>query len=240
MTRNKLQISIVTFGLFLNKSYGITHDSIQKDSSNIKVTYFKEVLKERYKGDDFNYSINDSGGINLLQRVLQKFFGWLNDVFGIDLDFINYQTLEYIVYGFLSIAALYLIIKFLMQSPLNSVFKTEVKDIDSFQYVEENIKDVNFDTLIADALNDNNYRLATRYLYLKSLKILTNKNIIEWHYDKTNNDYINEIKDENTKYVFKRISYIYDYVWYGEFPIDEAVFTKNRPDFEKINTLQHG
>ncbi|HMQ43133.1 MAG TPA: DUF4129 domain-containing protein, partial [Mariniflexile sp.] len=133
-----------------------------------------------------------------------------------------------------------LLIKFLMHAPINSVFKTEVKDIDGFQYVEEHLTQVNFDTLISDALNNKNYRLATRYLYLKSLKLLTNKNIIEWHYDKTNSDYINEIKDENTKLVFKRISYIYDYVWYGEFPIDEAGFNKNTVHFEIINTLQHG
>ncbi|WP_308991181.1 hypothetical protein QLS71_002125 [Mariniflexile litorale] len=240
MNNKKYHISLITFGLFLCNSYSFSQDSIQKDSSNIKVLYFKDAIKERYKGDDFNYSINDTGGINLLQRVLQKFFGWLSDVFGFDIDFINYKTLEYIVYGFLGIAALYLIIKFLMQSPINSVFKTEVQDISNFKYVEENIKDVNFDHLIEAALKENNYRLATRYLYLKSLKLLTNKNIIEWHYDKTNSDYINEIKDEHTKSVFKRISYLYDYVWYGEFPIDEAIYTKNQSDFDKLNALQHG
>ena len=186
----------------------IIQDSIQKDTSNIKVAYFKDAIKERYKGDDFNYSINDTGGINLLQRILQKFFGWLSDVFGFDIDFINYKTLEYIVYGFLGVATLYLIIKFLMQSPINSVFKTDTQDINDFKYVEENIKDVNFDQLIEAALKDNNYRLATRYLYLKSLQILTNTAVIEWHYDKTNSDYINEIKNEKTKSVFKSISYI--------------------------------
>ncbi|MFI0430652.1 hypothetical protein [Mariniflexile sp. HMF6888] len=240
MNKNKYQYSLVSFGLLLSYGSCFSQDSIQRDSSNIKVTYFKDAIKERYKGDNFNYSINDTGGVNLLQRILQKFFGWLSDIFGVDIDFINYKTLEYIVYGFLGVAVLYLIIKFLMQSPINSVFKTESQDIHDFQYVEENIKDVNFDHLIETALKDNNYRLATRYLYLKSLKLLTNKNIIEWHYDKTNSDYINEIKDENTKSVFKRISYLYDYVWYGEFPIDEAIYSKNQSDFDKLNTLQHG
>lgn len=241
MLMNKLKNHIsVTLGLFASTVYCFSQQAIQRDSSNIKVTRFKEAIKERYKGDDFNYSINDTGGINLLQRVLQKFFGWLSDVFGFDIDFINYKTLEYIVYVFLGLAALYLIVKFLMQSPINSVFKTETQDIDNFKYVEENIKEVNFDTLITDALKDNNYRLATRYLYLKSLKLLTNKNIIEWHYDKTNSDYINEITNENTKNIFKRISYIYDYVWYGEFPIDEAIYEKNQSDFDKLKTLQNG
>lgn len=229
------------FGILLtNTCFCYSQDSIQKDTSNIQVTYFKEAIKERYKGDDFNYSINDTGGINLIQRILQKFFGWLSDIFGFDIDFINYQTLEYIVYGFLGIITLYLLIKFLLQAPINSVFKNESQDINDFNYVEENLNEVNFETLIEDALKEKNYRLATRYLYLKSLKLLTKKDIIEWHYDKTNSDYLNEIKDENTKSIFKRISYIYDYVWYGEFPIDEVIYEKNISDFEKINTLQHG
>ncbi|WP_372753157.1 DUF4129 domain-containing protein [Mariniflexile sp.] len=240
MTKNKLPIKLYTVGLFLSNNYCFAQDTIQRDSSNLKVTYFKEAIEERYKGDDFNYNINDTGGINLLQRLIKKFFDWINDVFGVDIDFINYKTLEYIVYAFLGVACLYLIVKFLMESPINSVFKTETKDIDTFKYVEENIKDVNFDTLISSAIKENNYRLATRYLYLKSLKLLTNKNIIDWHYDKTNSDYINEIKDEDTKSVFKRISYIYDYVWYGEFPIDEATYNKNQSDFNKLNRLPNG
>lgn len=237
MTEIKNNNKYISLSFFVSSGYAFAQNGIQKDSSNTKVTYFKEAIKERYNGSDFNYNINDTGGINLLQHILQKFFNWLNDVFGVDIDFIDYKTLEYIVYGFLGIATLYLIVKFLMQSPINSVFKTETKDIDSFKYVEENIKDVNFDNLISSALKENNYRLATRYLYLKSLKLLTNKNIIDWHYDKTNSDYINEIKDEHAKSIFKRISYLYDYVWYGEFPINEGIYKKNQSDFDKINTI---
>lgn len=241
MNRKLNHIYLSTFGIFLsNTPFCFAQESIQKDTFNIKVIYFKEAIKERYKGDDFNYSINDTGGINLIQRVLQKLFGWLSDIFGFDIDFIDYKTLEYIVYGLLGAATLYLLIKFLMQAPLNSVFKNESQNINDFTYVEENLNEVNFETLIEDALKEKNYRLATRYLYLKSLKLLTRKDIIEWHFDKTNSEYLNEIKNENTKSVFKRISYIYEYVWYGEFPIDEVVYNKNISDFDKINTLQNG
>ncbi len=211
----------------------------QLDSTNIEVRYFKEHIKERYQDDSFNYSINDTGGVNLIQRVLRKFFNWLNDVFGFDIN-VDYLTLEYIVYAILGIGALYLLIRFLLQSPMRTVFKTESQTIDNFSYVEEDIEHIDFDSLINKAVNSKNYRLAIRYLYLKALKALTNKNIIEWHYDKTNSDYLNEIKDEKTKIAFKRISYIYDHIWYGEFPINELVFKKHTTDFAKINTLANG
>lgn len=210
---------------------------IPKDSSQVDVTYFKEHFKEKYSGDDFNYNINDTGGINLMQQILRKFFGWFGDLFGFNIDFIDYKTLEFIVYGMLSVIVMYLVIKFLLQNSVSSVFKKETKTIDGFSYVEEDIKQIDFDKLINEALKSSNFRLATRYLYLKSLKVLANKQTIEWHFEKTNSDYLNEIKDSNLKAVFKRISYIYDYVWYGEFPIDEGRFNKNKDDFNQLLKL---
>ncbi|MDT0557240.1 DUF4129 domain-containing protein [Ichthyenterobacterium sp. W332] len=209
-------------------------EGVKVDSSTHDVTYFKDQIQERYPGDDFNYSINDTGGVNLIQGALRKFFRWIGNLFGFDVDFIDYKTLEYIVYGLLGLGALYLLINFLLQSTATSVFRNPEKQIDGFKYIEENLKEINFENLIKDAINNKDYRLATRYLYLSSLKHLTNNNIIDWHYDKTNSDYITEIKDNSIKTLFKRISYIYDYVWYGEFPIDEAGFNTNSSDFKNL------
>lgn len=209
-------------------------EGVKVDSSAHQVTYFKDQIKKRYQGGDFEYSVNDTGGVNLLQGALRKIFGWIGDLFGFNPDFIDYQTLEYIVYGLLGLGALYLLINFLLQSSATSVFRASEKKIDGFKYIEENLTEINFDKLISDAISNKDYRLATRYLYLSSLKNLTNNDIIEWHYDKTNSDYIKEIKDNSVKTLFKRISYIYDYVWYGEFPIDEDGFKTNTSDFNKL------
>lgn len=213
-------------------------NEVKLDSSNIDINHFKENIVNRYPGNDFNYSINDTGGVNLVQQALQRFFGWLSDLFGFDVSFINYKILEYIIYGLLGSGVLYLLIKFLLQNPVSSVFKTENTNIDGFSYIEEDIETINFDKLIATALKDNNYRLATRYLYLKSLKALSTKDIIEWHFDKTNNDYLKEIKDNQIKLLFSRASYIYDYVWYGEFTIDENSYNKNKDDFNQLIKLK--
>lgn len=241
MTKTFYHIIIIALGFVLHPCQSImAQDTIQTDSSNVTVSYFKENIKERYSDSDFNYDINDTGGVNLIQGIFRKLFRWLGELFGIEIDFIDYQTLEYIVYSLLALGSVYLLIKFLLQSPIQSVFKTEEQTIEKFQYVEEDITEVNFDSLIKKALKDNNYRLATRYLYLASLKKLTRKNIIDWHYDKTNNDYLNEIQDEKVKAYFKRVSYIYDYVWYGEFSIDETSFNKNKQDFNNLNQAIHG
>ncbi|PNQ72202.1 hypothetical protein C1T31_12820 [Hanstruepera neustonica] len=241
MTKTIKHIMILVIGFVIYPSQSaLSQDSLKTDSSDVSVSYFKENIKERYDDSDFKYDINDTGGVNLIQGIFRKFFRWLGEIFGIDIDFIDYQTLEYIVYGLLALGSIYLLLKFLLQSPIQSVFKTDEQTIEKFQYVEEDITEVNFDALIKKALKDTNYRLATRYLYLASLKKLTRKNIIDWHYDKTNTDYLNEIEDETIKAYFKRVSYIYDYVWYGEFSIDESSFLKNQQDFNNLNQAIHG
>jgi hypothetical protein len=67
--------------------------------------------------------------------------------------------------------------------------------------------------------------LAIRYYYLTSLKGLSTKEIIEYHKDKTNSEYLFEIENTTIRKEFSYLSYIYSYVWYGEFHVNEASFT---------------
>jgi len=207
---------------------------IPRDTSDIQVRYFEKGINERYNGSDFNYSLNDTGGVNFIQAVLAKIFGWINDVFGIDMSFMDYRTFELIIYMIMAIGSLYLITRYLLNAPTAKVFRPDGDSFDSLNFKETDITEVDFDDLILKATNAGDYRLATRYLYLKTLKFLTHKNIIQWHFDKTNNDYLNEISNNEIKRRFQRVSYLYDYVWYGEFKIDKSSFYRNKETFENI------
>ncbi len=230
-------VSITIFASYVTPV--VARQDIATDSSHITVTPFKEAIKDRYTGNDFNYDINDTGGINLLQQLLSRFFNWLSDIFGIQIDFIDYKILEIIIYGLLAVGALYLLVRFLIENPISKVFKNEETAIEGFSFIEENITEIDFEKLIAQAVQSGNYRLATRYLYLKSLKVLAKNKVIDWHYDKTNSDYLNEIKNDNAKQLFKSASYVYDYIWYGEFPVDEQLYQKNMSNFIHLQNLKN-
>jgi len=79
-----------------------------------------------------------------------------------------------------------------------------------------------------------NYRNAIRYLYLDSLKNLSASNKIDWDFQKTNSDYYRELKDPTLKNLFKKVSYLYDYVWYGEFDLNETSFKEAQSEFESL------
>ena len=90
--------------------------------------------------------------------------------------------------------------------------------------VVENIHEVDFPETIAKYERQRDYRSAVRYHFLWILKQLTDKKIIEWNPEKTNKDYIAEIQKADIKQGFKEIALIFDYVWYGEFKIDELKY----------------
>ncbi|WP_321538612.1 hypothetical protein [Flavobacterium piscinae] len=60
------------------------------------------------------------------------------------------------------------------------------------------------------------------------------KNMIEWDIEKTNSDYLYELKEPLFKSDFEYVSYLYNYIWYGEFELDEPTFEKAKSAFEKI------
>ena len=59
-----------------------------------------------------------------------------------------------------------------------------------FKIVEEDINKMDFEKRINDAVNNRDYRLAVRLYYLKMLKLLSDKKIIDWQINKTNSAYV--------------------------------------------------
>ena len=104
--------------------------------------------------------------------------------------------------------------------------------------VEEEIinSESDFERLILLALQSNNYRLAVRYQYLQTLNKLAAKNLIEQAADKTNNNYVREITNKNYQNDFAALTLNYEYVWYGEFAIEENIYRRLETGFSQFNS----
>ena len=83
-------------------------------------------------------------------------------------------------------------------------------------------------------MQNKDFRLAVRYYYLQVLKDLSNKKIIDYHKDKTNTEYLFEIDNKALRDQFSHLSYIYAYVWYGEFLLDENSFKKAQNKYQSF------
>ena len=218
-------------------------------SDSLKIPYDKSIKErkqfdtkqiENYRADkDFNYTerAQKTGFFtkvyNWFKRILQRFFEWLFGVeraTGILESFLS--VLPYLLLGIV----LYLLLRFFLKVDSNSLKSALNKKVEiSVSDEEQLIKNEDLNDLISKAIEANNFRLAIRYYYLLVLKKLATKDLIDWQQDKTNEDYLNEIKQAELKASFKRSTLLYDFIWYGNFSIDALEFSKVQAEFEHFN-----
>ena len=119
-----------------------------------------------------------------------------------------------------------------------SFFKSRVRLKSNVNELGEETKDSyqdNYDQRITQAINNKDYRLAVRYLYLKSLQCLAENGCVQLVAEKTNYQYLNELSNTAYKNDFSLLTRNYEYVWYGEFSLDETVFNGLKNSFEQFN-----
>ncbi len=247
-TFSRLLLYIVVLGSPLTVPASITQDSIimlpahaaePENTLYYKERKFDEGFQDNYSGSDFEYekTVPKSDW----DRFKEWLIRFLNRLFSSSGDAPEANWLVILI-RILAFAAIGLVVYFIVRAILNKeslwIFGRANKKIAAHDLAEENIHEMDFATLVTDTTRSGNYRLAVRYYYLWLLKKLSNRELIQWHWDKTNSDYLYEINDKGLKKDFEYLSYVYDHSWYGGFPVDEKAFQKAEKAFQKtLNTL---
>jgi Domain of unknown function (DUF4129) len=191
----------------------IVYDSVQAVNAD-KGFYYKKYMDSLLRATQFKAqkprrSVNLSGS---------DFF---SSIFGVIFWVIAIGLFGYLVYRlFLSNSS------FLSRNRQNIASDIAVVE-------EENANDP--DSLLRNAIKTGNYRLAVRYLYLQSLKRLSEKKFIEISANKTNYEYVAEIRKHKFANEFASLTLQYEYVWYGEYPVDERLFEQIQNGFTRFN-----
>jgi hypothetical protein len=86
---------------------------------------------------------------------------------------------------------------------------------------EQLIQSADFEQLISEIEKQGDTRQSIRLYYLWLLKDLKESELIVWLPEKTNADYLSELKQEALRKQFSYLSYLYNYIWYGEFSITD-------------------
>lgn len=92
-----------------------------------------------------------------------------------------------------------------------------------------------YDDRIADAENAGNFNLATRYLFLKTLKFLSDRELIHFAPDKTNREYLLEMNSHNYYVEFRSLTRSYEYAWYGKVFIDANAYQNLKEQYQLFN-----
>jgi len=217
---------------------------VKNDKSRIVQKKFDSNNLEKYKKDkDFIY---DEDIVKAEPSFLERVFNWflrqlsrfLEWIFGVKyakgILATILSALPYVIAGIV----LFLLLKFFLKVNSNSIIDTSKnKSIVSITEEEELIKNKDILKLIQQAISNKNYRLAVRYYYLNILKQLEHQQFIIWEQQKTNEDYSKEIVQQNIKKSFVNLTRLYDFVWYGNFNINEAEFMRVESDFLQASNL---
>lgn len=206
--------------------------SIRIDSSQIDIRDPNiEKQRELLSDPDYKYDRKvPSPGL------WERFKDWLSGIFERWADSKGGEFSIRIIYYLIIAVAIVLIVFLLLKNDIRSLFygKSASLSID-FRELDEDIHKINFSELIAAAIAEKDYRKAVRLHFLKLLKELTDKNMITWKIDKTNNDYFVELASSGFSSSFKELAFLYEHIWYGNFDIDESNYNTV---LAKFNTLK--
>ncbi|BAO55841.1 hypothetical protein NMS_1832 [Nonlabens marinus S1-08] len=205
------------------------------DDRSIQSRQFPENLRENYTGEDFNYEETTEEVNNIFGDFFEWLFRQLGRLFGIDISPFWGTVIKWVIYALFGAVAIYFLVKLLSNEKISGIRARGAKRGNEIKMDETHIEEIDLSQFIKDAITNGNYRNAVRYLYLNSLKKLSASGKIDWDFQKTNGDYYRELKDSALKDQFKKVSYLYDYIWYGEFPIDEVAFKKAQTEFDRLN-----
>lgn len=127
-----------------------------------------------------------------------------------------------VVYGLLILFFLFVIYRLIV---VNNLFLFSSRNTKAnFEGEISDIEDDNLDARIQHAVNANDHRHAVRFMYLKALQILNDRQWIRYHADATNYSYVNQMSGRKQAKEFTFLTQVYDYVWYGEFALTAEQF----------------
>lgn len=201
------------------------------DSSHVIVRQPDPKLIDSYRSQkEFIYT-QPPLKINFLRQLWE----YLKKRFGILWNFSAAMPLIYkILMGGLVVFFLFIAIT---KTRLYRIFYSD-KEIESPGYEFANTVDpsFDFDEAIRLQMSQQQYRIATRLLYLKVINQLRVKEYIHFSKEKTNVDYLRDLTDEDLKTRFYAITTIYNHVWYGDVEIAEDQFIRFEKSFQSFYT----
>ena len=200
---------------------------------------FDEDFKSRYEGRKYNYegdaevkrelTLND-GEFAEYENTTPREREENNSTFG---GFTG-GLLNWVFIIILVLAVVFVMYNIMSDGETGLFSRKKFRKIQTKEINGSNIEETDIESLISSAEKEQDFRLAVRYYYLLVLKTLSLKNVIKYEDDKTDTDYLNEIGTQTYNNSFAKTAYLYNYVWYGEFPLNQQQYGKAKNSFENL------
>lgn len=236
-----LFIFLVVSCSFSSRPGGVQEQVAWKDIAPTPLNFDRERLSDLRQQPAFDYTERISGeswwtslkrflGLKW-DQLMERIFGEF-EAQGILLYFL--EILPYLIIVGVLIFAIWL---FNRLNPAGILLKEPEQNKMFFSEEEEIVQSRDISSLISNALEEGNFRMAIRYQYLMMLRKLDRKGHISYESAKTNADYLREITQENFQDQFRHLTWIYDFTWYGSFAAEKEDYSKAEREFSRMQEL---
>lgn len=192
----------------------------------------RSVFEDRKLNYERHENVKAPDSKSLLEWLANKLFSQAN--------YSNLAKARQIIIWTVVIVALLIATWLLLRSDLTRLTrKTPAYSTFKYTDISEDLHSIDYGKQISTALSDKDYRQAIRWHYLELLYWLDKKELIQFVPHKTGMDYRYELSGKSQQGAFTALNRIYDYIWYGEFVIDEADYLSNAEAFSNFKQQLH-
>lgn len=124
-------------------------------------------------------------------------------------------------------------IYWMLQGPRDRALARDGTEITT-DNLDDYIQETNLDRYLREALVAANWPLALRIYFLMCIKSLSDAGAIKWSREKTNRDYLREMRQHPLVSEFRQLTVLYEKVWYGNQRLSADSFREMEAAFQKF------
>lgn len=147
-----------------------------------------------------------------------------------NLDTAGWGAMMQVLAVLLGVGGLAYALYHMLRQPRNRTIARDGVEI-TLDNLEEYLHETDLDRFLRAALADGNYALAIRIYYLQIIKDLSGKGLIRWAKEKTNRDYLREMRRHHLSEDFVFVTCSFERIWYGNAPLDASGYNRLEPRF---------
>ena len=197
----------------------LVDESFQPDSSVIEIRVPEESFLDAYRGDPDYIYIKTQNPVDSWWDLFQR---WLREtMFGAvsgDRWNLFWKILQFAILGGIVVIG---VMQLLRMEAGHLFYGNRTIHTAAPELSVDDIKHTDFLMEAEEAVVQGKYRQAVRLYYLQMLKMLDADGFVQWAPRKTNQDYVRECYNAALRDQLIRLTYLFDYAWYGEFEVDD-------------------
>jgi hypothetical protein len=196
-------------------------DTITASALSVEAKKIPDSTMQRLRSDDAFWYANAT----FKKPEPPRNLSWLQQLF-------SQAWFRNLIWAIIVCSFVVVLILFLMKSNIQLFHrKPAALQTSSTSALGENIFSIDYESEIVQAKRAGDLRLAVRLYYLQTLALLSGQHLIQYKEDRTNSEYVAQLRQSPLYAPFKKLTRHFEYTWYGQFPVSPGAFANMETDF---------